>query len=327
MSLLTISDISRKDQGGFELKNVSFTQKKYQKIAVAGETGSGKSTLLKIIAGLEQPDTGEILFKDERVKGPGESLVPGHPRIVYLSQNFELPRFLRVEQVLSYANTLAADEANKLYSVCRIDHLLMRKTDELSGGERQRIAVARLLISWPSVLLLDEPFTHLDIVHKNTLKAVIRDIGEKLKITCILVSHDPGDTLSWADKILVMKDGEVIQKGSPEKIYREPVNEYAAGVFGKYNLFEFTEAKQFYGRAVTSNKKKLLVRPEDFKLVPRKVKSIGGKVTKVSFLGNCYELEVKCGNATVFIQTDKSNVKEGSRVNIKGSRKHLWFVA
>lgn len=327
MTLLIVSDISRKDQGGFELKKVSFTQKRYQKIAVAGETGSGKSTLLKIIAGLEQPDAGEILFENEHVKGPSENLVPGHPRIVYLSQNFELPKFLRVEQVLSYVNTLSADDADTLYRVCRIDHLLMRKTDELSGGERQRIAIARLLISSPSILLLDEPFTHLDIVHKNTLKAVIRDIGEKLKISCILVSHDPGDTLSWADKILVMKDGKVVQKGSPEKIYREPINEYVAGLFGRYNLLEIPEARFFYGKKTTSRKKKLIVRPEDFKLVTKKIKSIRGKVLQVSFLGNCYELEVRClDGPTVIVQTDKSNIRPGSRVNIKGSRNHLWYI-
>lgn len=326
MSLLTVTDISRKDQGGFELKNVTFTQKKYQKIAVAGETGSGKSTLLKIIAGLEQPDSGEVMFNDEKVKGPAENLVPGHPSIAYLSQNFELPKFLRVEQVLSYANTLATEEAATLYDVCRISHLQMRRTDELSGGERQRIAVARLLISWPSILLLDEPFTHLDMVHKKTLKEVIRDIGDKLKITCILVSHDPSDTLSWADKILVMKDGKVIQKGAPEKVYREPVNEYVAGLFGRYNLLSFAEARSFYRRAADQPRKKLLIRPEDFKLVPRKVKSISGKVEKVSFMGSCYELEVRCGECVIIVQSDKSNVKEGSRVNVKGSREHLWYL-
>jgi ABC-type sulfate/molybdate transport systems ATPase subunit len=326
MSLLTVSDISRKDQGGFELKNVSFTQRKYQKIAVAGETGSGKSTLLKIIAGLEQPDSGEVLFENERIKGPAESLVPGHPNIVYLSQNFELPKFLRVEQVLSYTNTLSGDDADTLYKVCQIDHLLKRRTDELSGGERQRIAIARLLISSPAMILLDEPFTHLDMVHKNTLKSVIRDIGDQLKISCILVSHDPGDTLSWAEKILVMKEGKVVQTGSPEKVYREPANEYVAGLFGRYNVLESSSAKFFYGKRITSQKKKLIVRPEDFKLVPRKVKSIPGKVVHVSFRGNCYELEVRCGDITIVVQTDKNTIKSGSRVNVKGAPHKLWYI-
>src|SRR5215216_1937996 len=147
MNLLEVSGISRQGEGGFILKEITFSQKKLQKIAVAGETGSGKSTLLKIIAGLIQPDTGAILLGNEKVKGPAERLVPGHPHIAYLSQNFELPHSLRVEQVLEYANLLSNQSASELYEVCQISHLLKRKTNELSGGERQRIALAKLLIT------------------------------------------------------------------------------------------------------------------------------------------------------------------------------------
>jgi ABC-type lipoprotein export system ATPase subunit len=148
MALLTVENISR-TEGDFVLTGISFTQKKHQKIAIAGETGSGKSTLLKIIAGLQQADTGEVYLGKERVEGAYERLVPGHPRIAYLSQNFELPKFLRVEQVLNYANTLSEEAASTLYNVCQIDHLQKRRTDELSGGEKQRIAIARLLITSP----------------------------------------------------------------------------------------------------------------------------------------------------------------------------------
>src|SRR5688572_22923099 len=107
MTFLTVSGISKKGLGNFELQEITFLQRKNQKIAIAGETGSGKSTLLKIIAGMEQPDAGEVLFNEQRVKGPDENLVPGYPGIAYLSQDFELPKFLRVEQVLAYANNLS----------------------------------------------------------------------------------------------------------------------------------------------------------------------------------------------------------------------------
>ena len=147
MKFLTVSDISKKGLGNFKLQAITFSQRKNQKIAIAGETGSGKSTLLKIIAGMEQADSGEVLFKEQRVKGPEENLVPGHQGIAYLSQDFELPKFLRVEQVLAYSNNLSKEEANNLFAVCEISHLLGRKTDELSGGERQRIALAKLLIT------------------------------------------------------------------------------------------------------------------------------------------------------------------------------------
>src|SRR5688500_2555870 len=115
MTFLAVSDISKQGLGNFKLQDITFSQRKNQKIALAGETGSGKSTLLKIIAGLEQPDSGEVVFKNETVKGPAENLVPGHSGIAYLSQDFELPKFLRVEQVLSYANNLNQEEADTLF--------------------------------------------------------------------------------------------------------------------------------------------------------------------------------------------------------------------
>src|SRR5690349_14976068 len=189
------------------LGGVNFSLPKGRKLVVAGETGSGKTTLLKTIAGLAQADKGKVLFEGQRVLGPAEKLIPGHGGIAYLSQEFELPQHLRIEQVLEYANELPEAEAIALFRVCRIDHLMKRKTHQLSGGERQRIALAKLLIGAPRLLLLDEPFSNLDIIHKELLKSVIRDIGQKLGITCMLVSHDPMDTLSWAEEILVIKDG------------------------------------------------------------------------------------------------------------------------
>ncbi|MBC7721906.1 MAG: ATP-binding cassette domain-containing protein, partial [Pedobacter sp.] len=138
MSFLSIANIYKKDERGFELTTINFTQNQLQKIAIAGETGSGKTTLLKIIAGLVQPNGGTILFDGIRVKGPLEELVPGHPSIAYLSQQFELPNFLSVKQVLIYANPLLDADAEKdeaakaLYKMCRIDHLLNRRTDQLS---------------------------------------------------------------------------------------------------------------------------------------------------------------------------------------------------
>lgn len=263
------------------LGGVSFVQAKGQKIAVAGETGSGKTTLLKIIAGLAQAEKGTVLFEGQRVLGPAEKLVPGHPGIAYLSQQFELPQHLRIEQVLEYANELPVEDAKTLFKVCRIDHLMKRKTNQLSGGERQRIALAKLLIGSPRLLLLDEPFSNLDMIHKELLKSVIRDIGQRLEITWILVSHDPLDTLSWADEIMVMKDGRVLQQGAPQQVYRQPANEYVAGLLGKYNLLE------------AGNGKHLFVRPEQFKVGKKAFPAaLKGKVKSISFWGGFYEIEI-----------------------------------
>lgn len=317
MTLLKVSEVTKQIDGDFFLDKISFSQKKLQKIAVAGETGSGKSTLLKIIAGLVEPDSGDVFFQKDTVNSPVEKLVPGHPGIAYLSQNFELPKFLRVEQVLTYANKIQEAKANTLYDVCHISHLLKRKTDQLSGGERQRIALARLLSSSPRLLLLDEPFSHLDMVHKNILKSVIKDIGEKLKITCMLVSHDPGDTLSWADEIVVMKDGKVIQQGSPEEVYRHPANEYVAGLFGKYNIISSKQAKTFFPKSKRNGRSETFLRPEDFRIVPKRATAVKGKVTRTIFLGGHYEVEVSTGGRSITVRTLDGSLKAGSAVYLK----------
>lgn len=326
--LLTVSGISRLGDGDHVLKDVSFSLQRHQRIAIAGETGSGKSTLLKIIAGLIQPDTGEVRLDNERVPGPAEKLVPGHPEIAYLSQHFELPQFLRVEQALDYANVLSDEDAGTLYEVCRIGHLLKRRTDQLSGGERQRVAIARLLISSPSLLLLDEPFSNLDVAHKQLLKTVIEDIGASLKITCMLVSHDPADTLSWADHILVMQAGRVVQQGSPAQVYRQPVDAYTAGLFGKYNLIDPASSRHIFELAgIRANGKSMLIRPEHFKVATQGPNTLMGKVSQVNFFGGYYELEVALPHGNITLRKTSGDITpKGETIHITFDPADAWLV-
>jgi ABC-type Fe3+/spermidine/putrescine transport system ATPase subunit len=326
MPLLKVSHVSRQFENTAAVDDVSFTQNKLEKIAIAGETGSGKSTLLKMIAGLIQPDSGSVSFDREQIAGPDDKLVPGHPGIAYLSQHFELQKFLRVEQVLEYANKLTGDEAKTLFEICRIDHLMKRKTDELSGGEKQRIAIARLLISAPRMLLLDEPFSNLDMTQRNTLKTVLEDICKGLKITCILVSHDPQDVLTWADRILIMRHGKVVQKGTPENVYKMPVNAYTAGLFGKFSSISVAETILPLPVRGRIRQRELYVRPENLQLVPRGAKSVKGKITKVTFTGNSYELEVETAREELLIQTEKSAYEAGGTVYISLSPAYIALL-
>jgi ABC-type sugar transport system ATPase subunit len=299
MDLLQVSGVMKQLQGVPVLKKTSFRQQKFQKIAIAGETGSGKSTLMKIIGGLVQADAGTVLFENVRVKGPEEVLLPGHPGIAYLSQHFELRNHYRVEELLSYSNKLSDEDAEHIYKVCRITHLMKRKNDQLSGGEKQRIALAKLLITSPRLLLLDEPFSNLDMIHKSILKSVIYDLGEQLEVTCMLISHDAPDILSWADEVIVMKDGAIIQQGTPEEVYYKPVNEYTAALFGQYNLM-----------------KDNFIRPEKIKIVKEDKHTQKGKVQKISFFGTYYEIEVGLSDDVVKVNTLECDVKEGDIVHV-----------
>jgi ABC-type sugar transport system ATPase subunit len=327
MSLLIVRGISKQTGSDFVLKDIHFNQQKYQKIAIAGETGSGKSTLLKIIAGFIQPEAGEVLFENERVLGPDEKLIPGHKSIAYLSQYFELRNNYRVEELLEMANKITNEEADTIFEICRIKHLLKRKTDQLSGGEKQRIAAAQLLITSPQLLLLDEPYSNLDMVHKKILKSVIHDISEKLKISCIMISHDPSDTLSWADEVLVMQDGAVIQRGTPAQVYNQPMNEYVAGLFGNFNLLNNNLAKAF-GRPVGADQldKDLFTRTEDFSITSDEKEAPMGEVNKVHFFGGYYEIEVLLEDGRIVVRTTQNALTKGDLVYVSLNKKNNWFV-
>ncbi|HTE12829.1 MAG TPA: ABC transporter ATP-binding protein [Chitinophagaceae bacterium] len=326
MALLIVQDVSKKEKTVFAVKDISFSQQLYQKIAIAGETGSGKTTLLKMIAGLVQPDAGEIVFEQKKLGGPNNQLIPGHTGIAYLSQHFELRNNYWVHEILSYANELAQEEADILYKVCRIDHLLNRRTDQLSGGEKQRIALARLLIGSPRLLLLDEPFSSLDAIHKGIIKAVIDDISAKLGVSCIMVSHDAPDILSWADTILVMKEGQLIQQGSPEQVYRQPVNEYCAGLLGEYNLVNDEDAALLNpSAAASSTQKKMLLRPEQF-IINEGNNGLKGIVQNIFFMGSYYTIEVTTGRQLIKIKTSNNAFLLGETVQLSLSSAPAWYV-
>ena len=302
---LTCRNISFKWGDRRVLDDISFNLEKGKRLVIAGETGSGKSSLFKIIAGLLQPCSGSVELGDHRIPGPEEKLVPGNPAIAYLSQHFELPRFLRVEQVLLYANTLTVESAGNLYRLCQVDHLLQRKTDELSGGEKQRIALARLLTTSPSLLLLDEPFSHLDMDHKKTLKQVVDDVSYALDMTCMMISHNPEDTLPWADEIIVLKHGTIIQTGSPSEVYFDPLNEYVAGLFGHYTV-------------VNSGDETMLLRPEQVTIKKREGSTTEGVVRKVMFFGiySLATIESDEGRIVIAVVPPGTTIRVSQRVYV-----------
>ena len=307
MALLEVKGISKKQNGQWVVKDISFTQEPLQKIAIAGATGSGKTSLLQMIAGLLQPDEGEIRLDGSKVIGPSDQLIPGHKKIAYLSQHFELRNNYRVHELLEMKNKIDDAIADKIYTVCQISHLLQRRTDALSGGERQRIVLAGLLTTSPELLLLDEPFSNLDMMHKNVIKSVIADIGTQLSITCIMVSHDAADILSWADRILVIKDAVIIQDGTPKEIYQQPVNEYAAGLFGAYHLMN----------DLSGFEKQTILRPEQFLISSEKDSLLSGDVKRKTFLGNHYLLDVAIKTGLIQVSVNEDEIKVGDRVHLK----------
>ena len=282
--------ISRNGQPLFQ--DFHFDTKSYRRVAIMGSTGAGKTTLLKMLAGLLQPESGKIMVGHERVLGPNEKLIAGHSLIGYLSQHYELRNNYYVRELLDMANKEAATRIEEISRLCNIQHLLGRRTDALSGGERQRIALARVLLTNPKWLLLDEPYSNLDLNQKRMMMQVIEDVGKYLDVSLIMVSHDASDMLSWAEDLIIIEGGVVLQRGTPADLYHQPVSMHIAGLLGEYNVFDASLVRQLTNNAFDiADGKKYMIRPEHL-VVNNEKKGVSAIVTEINFKGGY--LLVKC---------------------------------
>ncbi len=310
MALLQVKGISKIEKEKLVVDDISFYVQPQQKIAIAGATGSGKTTLLKIVAGLIEPNTGEVFFNGKKVLGPNEQLIAGHPKIAYLSQHFELLNNYRVDTLLERSNQFSNEDADEIYIICKIEHLLKRKTNELSGGEKQRIALALQLIKNPQLLILDEPFSNLDFIHKSIIKKVIEDAYFSFQFSCILVSHEASDILSWSDDIFIMQNGKIVQQDNPQNIYYHPINEYCAGLLGSYNVVDL------HSKLYTLNNNNTILRPERICIESNANKGLEAYVQHIVFWGSYYTIDVVINNQTLTIKTLQCNVSIGEKIYI-----------
>ena len=239
--MLTINNLSfgYSDQN-LILNNFNFKIKKGEHLCVMGESGCGKSTLLKAIYGLLDLSGGEILWDKEKVLGPKDNLVPGFELFKYVPQDFELMPFTSVsENINVYLSRFYPEESKartkELLKVIDMELFANRKVKNLSGGQKQRVAIAKALAKKPSLLLLDEPFSQIDNFKKNKLRRNLFQYLKNNDISCIVATHDKDDALSFADKIIIIKDSKILENNSPNKIFRNPNSYYVASLFDDCN--------------------------------------------------------------------------------------------
>lgn len=224
------------------LENITFGLHENEITAIIGESGSGKSTLLKTIYGLVEPTHGEVTYKGWLIPTPKDKLIPGHDAMKLVSQNFEdLNIYAKVwDNIASQLSNTNIDykvsRTTEILKQLRIDHLAQHRVVDLSGGEKQRVAIARALINDPEVLLLDEPFNQVDAAFRDTLQQDIRNIVNESSLTVVIVSHDPAEVLAMADNLIVMRNGKIVDQGSPTQVYYEPNHPYSATLLAKSNV-------------------------------------------------------------------------------------------
>ena len=224
------------------LKDISFALPQGEHLAVMGESGCGKSTLLKAIYGLIDVQ-GSIYFCENRVWGPSRQLVPGYAAMKYLAQDFGLgPYHTVAENVGKFVSNLDLDykkeRVAELLSLVGMQDFAQRKALDLSGGEKQRVALAMALAQEPQLLLLDEPFSQVDNFRKNDLQRTLFAYLKERGISCVVATHDGKEALSFADKTLIMKGGELLHFGDTLTVYAQDTDYYTASLFGEVSWYK-----------------------------------------------------------------------------------------
>ena len=340
MSNQVIINNAVKRYGDFvALKGVSLDIKEGEFFTLLGPSGCGKTTLLRMIAGFNSIEGGDFYFGDKRIND-----VPAHKRdIGMVFQNYAIFPHLSVFDNVAYGLKARkvpskdikprVEEALKLV---QIDHLANRKPSELSGGQQQRVALARAFVIEPSVLLMDEPLSNLDAKLRVQMRSVIKKLQRRLGITTIYVTHDQEEALAISDRIAVMKDGVIMQIGTPNEIYAKPQNPFVAGFIGVSNFIDCDIEAPDGGEADVKIKNEL-----DIKVQVRKPytgkgrisarpeqlffsdKGMPGTVLFSTFLGDFVEYEIELDDGQNPIVNE--HTKDCSDVHPDGEKIHLSF--
>jgi len=296
-------------------------------VALLGPSGCGKTTLLRLIAGFEQPDAGEIAVEDRPVAGPGVWVAPERRRVGMVFQDYALFPHLTVAENVGFG-VARRDRAARVPEVLRIVNLAgyeSRYPHELSGGQQQRVALARALAPEPSVVLLDEPWSNIDPLLRATMRDELAAILRAIDVTVLFVTHDREEAFSLADRIALMRDGQVIQSGPPEEVYFSPADRWAAEFVGAVNFVEGELAdglvETLVGRFPVANANgatdvQVLIRPELLEL--RADPSGPGEVVAREFRGHDVFYKVRLSNGTTVVSHRPSTevVPLGSRVSL-----------
>ena len=259
------------------IKDLNFSVNKGEFVSFIGESGSGKTTFLKCLAGLEKINSGKITLNNRVLDDKTTFIKPNHRKIGFIFQDYPLFPHLSVLENLRINLDEQYEKNIKYYvELTGLDNLLNRYPHELSGGEQQRVCITRALIREPDLLLMDEPFSNLDVSIKSKIQSEVYKILKSTDTTTILVTHDIKDTFDISDRILVFKAGIVQQYDKPEEMYCNPVNCYCAKILGDLNRIHI-DGKELY------------IRPEKIKIVDKSEHKI--KVEKTSFIGKEYKIK------------------------------------
>ena len=315
MSFVSVENLQKNYGSTAVFSDINCEIRKGEFVTLLGPSGCGKSTLLRCIAGLTPVTSGKI-FLD------GNDLVPVSPQkrgIGMVFQSYALFPNMNVEQNVAFGlrmQKVSTDEMKQrvaeVLKLVELNEFTARYPHQLSGGQCQRVALARSLVTRPRLLLLDEPLSALDARIRKHLREQIRAIQQELGLTTIFVTHDQEEALTMSDRIFLMNQGRIVQSGDAETLYTSPVDAFAAGFIGNYNLLEADAASRLMQRPINS---RVAIRPEAIQL--SLTGSLEGEVRSHSLLGNVIRYRVEARGVELVV--DVLN-RSASDLHPKGQR-------
>ena len=329
--LISLKNVAVEFDGQRVLKGINLDIHDEEFVTFLGPSGCGKTTTLRIIGGFVEPNEGEILFDGKKING----LPPYKRNVNTVFQRYALFPHLNVFDNVAFGLNVKKMEkkqiAQKVREMLRMVGLVgfeNRNINQLSGGQQQRVAIARALVNEPKVLLLDEPLGALDLKLRKEMQTELMRIQKSLKITFIYVTHDQEEALTMSDRVVVMKDGEIQQIGTPQDIYNEPNNAFVADFIGESNIVDGIMNHDlvctFAGRTFECTDRgfekdenvDVVIRPEDLKIVPPDDGMLQGVVESIVFKGVHYEMTVRSGDIVWLVQSTLPEVC-GTHVGLK----------
>ena len=308
--LINLVDITKSYDGDIVLDQLNLEIYENQFVTLLGPSGCGKTTTLRIIGGFETPDAGKVIFDGQDI-----THVPPHKRALNtVFQKYALFTHMNIGENIAFglkikgkSKAYIQDKIKYALTLVNLEGFEKRMPDSLSGGQQQRIAIARAIVNEPKVLLLDEPLGALDLKLRQDMQYELIRLKNELGITFIYVTHDQEEALTMSDNIVVMNQGYIQQMGTPEKIYNEPENAFAADFIGESNIIDgvmikdrlveilgakFACVDEGFGN---NRPVDVVIRPEDVDLVKPGEGTLEGVVTHIIFKGVHYEMEVMAG--------------------------------
>ncbi|MCX0501703.1 ABC transporter ATP-binding protein [Erwinia billingiae] len=309
MSYLHVTQLNKSYGPTTIFQDIDFTASEGEFVTLLGPSGCGKSTLLRCLAGLTSVDSGQILLQ-------GQDIVPLTPQkrsIGMVFQSYALFPNMTVERNVAFGLKMQKctpaeiqRRVGEVLELVELNDYAKRYPHQLSGGQCQRVALARSLVTRPRLLLLDEPLSALDARIRRHLRDQIRRIQKELNLTTLFVTHDQEEALTLSDRIVLMNKGKIVQNGNAESLYTQPVNLFAAGFIGNYNLLSAEQASRLTGETFSSQ---VALRPESVAFCAPE-QGIPAEILSHSLLGNVIRYRVKAREVELFVDVLNRSVAD-----------------